>query len=75
MEGVKMELASAPQEKKEGEVYFWSFSLHFCWIAQKYTFLILQSHLQLCVNIPDYYSSPKTEGKVNLEYEPVSFLS
>ena len=75
MEGVKMELALAPQEKKEGEVYFWSFSLHFSWIAQKYTFLILQSHLQLCVHIPDYYSSPKTGGKVNLEYEPVSFLS
>ena len=62
-------------EKKEAEGYLWCFSLYFSWLAQKYTFLILQSQLQLCVHIPDYYSSPKTGGKVNLEYEPVSFLS
>ena len=75
IEGVKMDLASAPQEKKEAEVYLWCFSLYFSWLAHKYTFLILQSHLQLCVHIQDYYWSPKTGGKVNLEYEPVSFLS
>ena len=61
--------------EKEAEGYLWCFSLYFSWLAQKYTFLILQSHLQLCVHIQDYYWSPKTGGKVNLEYEPVSFLS
>ena len=43
MEGVskKMDLASAPQEKKEAEVYLWCFSLYFSLISHKYTFLIL----------------------------------
>ena len=38
IEGVKMDLASAPQEKKEAEVYLWCFSLYFSWLAHKYTF-------------------------------------
>ena len=29
IEGVKMDLALAPQEKKEAEVYLWCFSLYF----------------------------------------------
>ena len=77
MEGVptKMDLASAPQEKKEAEVYLWCFSLYFSWLAHKYTFLILQRHLQLCVHIQENYWSPKTGGKVNLEYRVFVLLA